>query len=174
MNFLIILLILAMLNNCTKKGIGDDKLSLKRIPYYGNDLKIDGYYYSKVGNEIFDTYFFYRNGVILSGGGNAPNTSPFNYVEKSFISISWQNSIKGDKIAWGIFQINGNQIQFERWYPSSGLLPSYIRSGIILNDTTFLINKVIRSNGKEEEAINETYNFRKFSPKPDSTNSFVQ
>lgn len=85
------------------------------------------------------------------------------------------NIVRKFKDYWGIFNIKNDSIVFERWYPSSGgPFPAYLRSGKILNDTTFVITKSFRSKiGNEEQQLNETYHFRKFSPKPDSTNIFV-
>jgi hypothetical protein len=82
------------------------------------------------------------------------------------------------KFNWGVFQVNGANIKFERWYPSSGgPLKAYISSGEILNDTTFLITESYRmqkGNKTELKDRNETYYFREFSPKSDSTNKFIK
>ena len=82
-----------------------------------------------------------------------------------------------DKISWSVFQFDGNNIQFERWYPSSGgPFPAYVRSGEILNDTTFIITEIYRMKDgvkTDVEESNEVYQFQAFSPKPDSTNRFI-
>jgi hypothetical protein len=78
------------------------------------------------------------------------------------------------KDCWGVFNIKDNIIKFERWYPGQGAKKAYVREGIILNDTTFHITKSYRSNGSELKDADEVYHFRKFSPKPDSTNVFVK
>ncbi|MBW7845753.1 MAG: hypothetical protein H3C45_08955, partial [Bacteroidia bacterium] len=87
------------------------------------------------------------------------------------------DSYKKYKSNWGVFKIEGNFIQFERWYPSDPPLKAYVRAGTIINDTTFLITESYRmQDGKKTEVKtrNETYYFKQFSPKPDSTNTFVQ
>jgi hypothetical protein len=51
-----------------------------------------------------------------------------------------------------------------------------VRAGQILNDTTFVIAESYRMNeGKKTEVKerNETYHFKQFNPKPDSTNRFI-
>ncbi len=65
-------------------------------------------------------------------------------------------------------------MQFETWVPSEGKMPAFNYSGDILNDTTFLITKVKRASGSFTTAIDDTYHFKHFSPKPDSRNEFVK
>lgn len=174
MLLLLLMSVITITNTC-EKMTQDNNFSLNKSVYTGNELRIDGYYYFMTENNLHYTYFFYENGIIIHGGGNAPNTSPIEFIETQFKSESYLKALKDHKTAWGIFQINGNKIEFERWYPSSGgPLPSYIRSGEILNDTTFVITKVNRSDGSEEKTLNETYHFKQFSPKPDSTNNFIK
>lgn len=174
MKFILIMLgIMIYSNSCNKDILSDDKLTLDKIPFTGNQLRIDGYYFQKMDNSIFTIYFFYNDGTVLYGGGSFPISEIEDY-EVEFTSEEWITSAKESKIRWGLFQIEGNRISFERWYPSSGgPLPAYIRTGEILNDTTFLINKSIRSDGSNEKELNETYHFKQFSPKPDSTNGFI-
>jgi hypothetical protein len=158
--------------SCNKEILTDDKLSFARTLFVGNQLKTDGYYYLMDDYGVSATYFFYQNGIIIHRGGWINNS--LEELERNFHTIDW-NEIKNNKSAWGIFQIKGNKIEFERWYPSSGgPLPAYIRSGEILNDTTFIITKSIRSKTGEEKELYETYYFKQFSPKPDSTNNFIK
>jgi hypothetical protein len=115
---------------------------------------------------------FNNNGVILAAGGlELSETEMDKYLTKEFVN---SDSYKKYKSNWGVFEIDGMLIKFERWYPSDPPLKSYINSGLILNDTTFQITKSMRSDGSEVKEINEIYHFRSFSPKPDSTNSFVR
>jgi hypothetical protein len=172
---LLLLMSVVYISSTCEKMTQDDNFSMNKSSYTGNELRMDGYYYFMTGDNLHYTYFFYRNGIIIHGGGNAPNTSPIEFVENQFISENYLKSLKDHKTAWGIFQITGNKIEFERWYPSSGgLTPAYIRSGEILNDTTFVITKSVRAKTGEEKELNEIYHFKEFSPKPDSTNSFIK
>jgi hypothetical protein len=175
----IILILMAVLfssNSCDKETLQDDELTLNKMPFTGNQLRIDGYYYSidSQSNTIKASYFFYKDGTVLHGGG-WPYENQFEGLESNFSSESWQENIKENKLKWGVFQIDGDKISFERWYPSSGgPSPAYIRSGEIQNDTTFIITKSVRPKTGEEKVLNEVYHFKAFSPKPDSTNSFVK
>ena len=151
----------------------DDKLSIERTPYIGNELRIDGYYYMAWEDMIYPM-FFYQNGIILDGGG-----FPINEVverETEYKNGTFYSHVKEIKYSWGVFIIEGNKISFERWYPSEPPLGAYVRAGDIINDTTFKITEVYRmqnGNKTEVKTLNETYYFKQLSPKPDSTNSFT-
>jgi hypothetical protein len=154
--------------SCNKFENGDDVLSLQWEDYSGNALKLDGIYYFETENfegPLFQRYALYRNGIIRNLGGS-----------KNIDDLRFPSG--NSKYEWGVFQIDGTRIKFERWYPSSGgPLKAYIRSGEILNDTTFLITESYRmQKGKKTEIRerNEVYHFRQFSPKPDSTNNFIK
>jgi len=172
MKLLLTVVIMNLLSNCSKNKIWkDDELSIKRIDYAGNQLRIDGYYYQKYGNpELFETYILYRSGIILNTGV----VDKLIDLEQAILNPDIINKLKGMKNAWGVFKIDSNVIQFERWYPSDPPLKAYIRSGVILNDSTFQITKSMRSNGEDVKDRNEVYHFKAFSPKPDSTNNFIK
>ncbi|MCK9451808.1 MAG: hypothetical protein M0Q90_08970 [Bacteroidales bacterium] len=165
--------VLSFSNSC-EKLMKDDELVLQKQNYTGNQLRLDGYYYEEFEEKYYSIYFFYEDGTLLYGDGGFTKKE-FIEHEKEFTKDVWLNGVKSYKAYWGLFMIENDSIVFERWYPSSGgPFPAHRRSGKILNDTTFLITKSIRSNGKEEQKLNEIYHFKKFSPKPDSTNVFIK
>jgi len=170
--------------SCQEKIIRfkDDELQLEQQSYSGSQLKINGYYYQ---NEEFDNnnqeyyyprvFFFYQNGVLFGGAG----------VEQAGVS-NWESECQdgtyysrnsGVKYYWGIFQMEGSTIRYEKWYVSEGKLPAYVMEGDILNDTTFHITSSYRltKRGKKKELTEEDdyFHFKELSPKPDSTNSFI-
>ena len=167
------LLILCVL--LTLCGCGDDDLfSLTSTPYSGDQLRTDGYYYQigYDGKTIFSSYFFYKNGILISVGGAEPSLEIMDsYIKKYYLN---GQKYKKDKLSWGVFFIEDDNIKFERWYPSERPYKSFVREGVILNDTTFHITKSYRSNGSEQREKDEIYHFRQFSPKPDSTNVFIK
>jgi hypothetical protein len=174
--FLVLFLSLVMSSCKSDEGLfPPDELSLNRADYIGDELKIDGYYYNDVDGTFFAPTFFYRNGIFIYTGGAFDSFDKMdNYIKDEFISRS---DYKESIFRFGLFLIDGNIIKFELIYPSSGgPLKAFVNEGVILNDTTFLIQSSYRNqNGKitEFREENETYHFREFSPKPDSTNSFV-
>ena len=147
---------------------GNDELSLDRRPYLGNELRMDGYYYDSgptSEGERYIAYFFYRDGVVRYGGSSVGRDE-----------LERKVHLYGDRrYDWGVFHIDGDQIEFEKWYPGDGpYSPAYVRSGHILNDTTFTITSSRRSNGEDADQKNEVFHFRAFSPKPDSSNVFIE
>lgn len=179
MKYLLFLLVSTLIMSCAcgKLFFGSEELTLPKQFYNGNELRIDGYYYYKYypnENEVYyGTYFFFENGIILQG--DAVNENRIEELENKFKTLEWQNSIKKYKDGWGIFNINKNKILFEMWYPNSPGQPKvYIREGEILNDTTFHITVSYRPDGSERREKDEVYHFKKFSPKPDSTNNFIK
>jgi len=149
----------------------DDKLSLEKIDYNGNELRIDGYFICLHG---FAPYFLYRNGIIMGGTGEKNND--ISIMEEWFRNGSYATHAQKYKYDWGIFQISGNQIKYEKWAPVQGPLLAATYEGVILNDTTFVINKSYRVQDAGKKAPSELhweYHFKQFSPKPDSTNRFI-
>ena len=164
--------------SCAKLGIlQDDELSLQRQDYTGNQLRVDGYYFYEYANgsiEYVSVYFLYRNAIILYGFSGLLSELP--ELEESYRNGTFYKHVKSVKFHWGVHQIEDSKIAFEGWY---GERPYrvYGQEGVILNDTTFVITESYRlRNGKKKELekINEVYHFKAFSPKPDSTNSFIQ
>ena len=117
--------------------------------------------------------FFYRDGTLFSGGDVYENK--LNEYEQKYQDGSFFDSKKDNKLYLGLFNIDTDIIKIEKWYPSSGGgMPVYLHSGEILNDTTFVITQSIRPKTGEQKELNEVYHFKEFSPKPDSTNTFIQ
>jgi hypothetical protein len=169
--YILTIAVILTMNNCRKEK-KDDVLSLKREPYTGSELRIDGYYFNKYGTGNLTVYFFYDNGILLYG-----SSFPIDHLsehESDYIDGEHYEFAKNLKYYWGVFNINGGEIMFERWYPSQPPLRAFISSGTILNDTTFHINRFYHSDGSVSDEVNETYHFRQFTPKPDSTNIFIK
>ena len=151
--------------NCSKEK--DDKLNLVQQDFNGNQLRLDGYYFTEEENfegAIYSRYAFYKNGIVRYLG------SPKTLDNANFLSGN-------SKTVWGIFNIENDNIKFERWASGGGPFNAYMSEGKILNDTTFHITESYRLlNGEKTEfkIRNEIYHFKQFSPKPDSTNNFIR
>ena len=172
-NFILILISLVLLttNISCYMFLKDDELSLQKKPYNGNELKIDGYYYQIYDSLLYSVSFFYNNGCLLTVG------SGYNEEELgiNLKNENWTELFKKNKSWWGLFEIEQQTIKFERWF-CDGNCKTYVRAGEIINDTTFVITESYRMlNGEitEYDVENITFHFKKFSPKPDSTNSFI-
>ena len=157
---LVALAAFCLLSGCDSDALtGHDELSFERRLYLGEELRIDGYY-----TDDYSVYFFYRSGVVRYVG-----------TFENLDSLTSNDFLDGTaRHQWGLFHVNGDGIAFERWYPPSGThTKAFIRSGRILNDTTFVITESRRSNGEDVRSENEMYHFRLFSPKPDSTSGYL-
>jgi hypothetical protein len=165
--------IFIILSLCACRGEKwDDKLTLPRQNYTGSELKVEGYYYNE-SDGSYHVLFFYRNGLVLDGG--YPLVSEIESTEESYSDGTYYSSIRDIKTRWGIFVIEGGIIKYEYWIPSSGgPLESWRADGEILNDTTIRFSKSWRSCKPRKKTEYEQYfYFKKFSPKPDSTNSYT-
>ena len=148
-------------------GCKDEELTLQRVPYTGNEIRTDGYYYSyQVNNstppeEFILAFFLYRNGIILTAGAYN-KTDLVNFEHKM---MERYKTLVKEKTGWGIFVVQNNKIEYEQWSTADGPgggLPVFKNSYDIVNDTT-----LINYSGR-------IYHFKQFSPKPDSTNNFIK
>lgn len=155
----------------------DDELSISKKTYLGKELRTDGYYLKETNDKYSNAYFFYKNGVVLSGNAIKNTSEKIKEKEEEYTDGTYYSYVKKDKINWGLFEIEGSIIRFERWYPGSGgPLSAYIREGTILNDTIFKITQSYRMQNEKKTEIrskDELYYFKALNPKPDSTNVFV-
>jgi hypothetical protein len=152
---------------------------MNKTPYLGNELRIDGYYYSNIA--WYDKYtdrtyigisIFYRDGFCIHTWGEPVNQDTLKCIENEILlNDSYIDKIKKEPSHIGTFQIMYPNIEFEVWEFRTDPFSHY---GTILNDTTFIINKRVNNRIKETYTENLIYKFVPFSPKPDSTNVFVK
>lgn len=166
-SFIILPCLFLSLVNCRLIIGEDDKLHLKWQDYDGSELRVDGYYYTESRNsqgKIYPRYFFYRDGVIRYVGATT-----------DLGVANWGNG--NYKNVWGVFVIEGDNIQFEQWVSNSlGALLTYTSSGKIIDDETFVITETFRIvDGKKTniKIVNEVYHFKSFTPKPTNVNSYI-
>jgi hypothetical protein len=157
--------------SCCSKLFPDEKLSIQRKDYNGNELRIDGYYYCYFEKtDITVIYFLFRNGIVRCTGGY----SSYNEDNREQEMISYYG--KSTKTDWGVFVINENKIQYEKWIesPSGANASIYRRSGYIENDTTIHFTESYYSGRNETKKIDEVWHFKQFDNKPDSTNVYIK
>jgi hypothetical protein len=176
LSILILIIGLCVFATCKRDKENVEDLTIPLRSYNGNELKTNGYYYrisqDNMGNTAYEIYFLYRNGVLLYGG--FPLLSELSERELSYANGTY-HAQANNKTNWGRFDINGNQIRLERWYPSSGgAAPVIMHSGVILNDTLFHLTVSQESHGNQTvKQLNQDFHFKAFSPKPDSLNSYT-
>lgn len=141
-------------------------------------MRLDGYYYRNFidpvnGKPFTNILFLYKNGVVLNCFSVLSHDvgDMDEYVRSRF---GGQFDISNKRLNWGIVVVEESVIKFEQWYPSSGgPMPVLIKRGVVVDDTTFKFTEITNQKGKDRKTLNDTYHFRQFSPKPDSTNNFV-
>ncbi len=170
-NFRLLISLLLILSSC---NCDDEELTLTRMDYVGNELRVDGYYYYEFESDVprVAIYFLYKNGIVIDGG--SPAVSQISEREQQYESGEYYDLIKSSKDNWGVFKVVGNEIDIERWYPGDPPLKVFLNTGEIINDTSFRITSFSNPDGSDPEARDELYRFKAFSPKPDSTNVFIE
>jgi len=149
------------------------KFSIKRENYNGNEIKMDGYFYTDNSGKSSTTsiQFFYRNGVVLSGGRYSLHN--LDSIESEIINGALFDM--DNKRSWSPFKIKNDTLITEYLYenpPSCQLLTakSFFE---IKNDTTIILKRVSQAAYKDQE-YNQIWHFKQFFPKPDSTNIFIE
>ena len=174
--YILLLTILTACSSCKEMVIcKDESLTLNKVEFTGNQLRTDGFYYGRPttdyqGVTFYELFIFYKNDIMMLIGD-----TEFEKMEEYVTTIANSNQ-KNTKFVWGLFNIDDKKISINHWVPAQCGYPAVLRSGEILNDTTFVLRKMVRrdSQGTSETDINEEFNFRQFSPKPDSTNNFIK
>lgn len=153
----------------------DDNLSLSKTQYLGNQLRIDGFYYSLFEGKLNRIYILHPDGI-LTYFGVSDNVSLLN-AESYINGNEIKDLIQNNKYCWGLFIINGNEIKTCAWHPSNNSSKiAWNEDGKIINDSTFQINELYRlvNNQKTEQSNeNEIYYFKKTTNKPSSNNKFI-
>lgn len=138
-----------------------EPLTMQRMDNNTSLLKLDGYYFFEWDSDVeaIKILFLYQNGVLLNG--LSPDLSSLPEVEERFKSGAYVDEFASQNAsAWGIYKLEDDRITIEQWVSGNQCCETVIRSGVILNDSSFIIN-------------NEQFTFKPFSPKPDSTNVFI-
>lgn len=169
----LILLLAVSMVGCTK-WLEDEELTLPKTPYTGNELRTDGYYYYTTNGDYFRSItFFYKNGIAFRPIGDAHSLQEVDeYVINELIG---ENRYHDVQWSWELYNIENDRILINYWVPPRPH-QCFFEEGTILNDTTFIIQRYYRmENGEmtDEGDVNETFHFRQFSSKPDSTNIFI-
>jgi hypothetical protein len=150
-------------------------LSLDKNPYRGDELRIDGYYYSNLTSAIdIGVAVFYRDGICINVFSHIEGSDTTNFIENEILlNESLISSFMNTPTHIGVFQINKESIEFETWEAGRDII-TFSNYGKIFNDTTFLITKQVNNDSGKSYSENLTYRFKQFSPKPDSTNNFIK
>lgn len=164
--------------SCSEKNI---PVSLKKVEYIGNQLRIDGYYYS-VLDDYINLAILYRDGFCIHTCTKKLNDigpDTLNYIENKLLNNNYIFKIKNVPAHIGIFKIKNTDIEIEVWDdPGSkmgrGIITTFSYYGKIPNDTTFNVYKIVNNRSSKTFTEDLTYHFVKSDSKPDSTNTFIK
>lgn len=147
-----------------------------------NALRLDGYYYTieeRPEAKYVTIMVLYQNGSIYGFYSNRfdlGETCSLKVVDDSMLDYSRHVGLSSQS-SWAGYLIENNLITIKRIWGRFGET-LYTYKGLIINDTTFIINQKnvegsaqSSENGTKEEK--NTYHFRSYSPKPDSTNKYI-
>lgn len=143
---------------------------------FNNQLKLGGFYFTSINpkTKAVQKNFLYENGIIL-------NMMAFDSVDLTDLTNQihdfnkYSSKNKKNYLTWGVFELENKSISITKWYPSSGgPLDVFTEKGVVLNDSTFIIQWYESRKGKKIKDLNEVYHFQKFSPKPDSVNYVIK
>lgn len=158
--------------SCDSSLFEDGNMTFTKTEYQGHQLKINGYFFNKSKyDDTYSVFFLFHNGIAIRPLGDY-TLSEF---EDDLYSGKYIEQRKKIKHAWGLFQISNDTIKIE-FLSSYGEMSAYpvTKIGKILNDSTIHFVKYMRSNGDYPEVNNDTFHLKVFSPKPDSTNQWIQ
>lgn len=164
--FIVFISMLVVLDSC----VLDHRISMTQTQNETNALRLDGIYLHEDSLNIVDMFFLYQDGTILSRGSIQKNKLESKLAQ---LEISTDEKYKSMKFLWGRYTIVREKIKIEKWAISDKPYRVYIKEGQILNDSTFVINKLSNAKGKLLRNMTETYRFRKTGSKPDSNNKWV-
>lgn len=155
-------------------------LQMTRSPYTGNELRIDGYYYSDWQYKQHpeegarSLTIFYRNGVCIHTLVHVESPDTLKFLENNVIlNDEFMSSLRSRPVCIGVFQIDGQELEFETWTKDWDYI-TFSHYGKILNDTTFFLSTWKNNQTGTSYAENSTYHFKPFSPKPDSTCVYIK
>lgn len=161
--------------SCQRLGLCKDKeFSFDRIDNTTGKLRLDGYYYSQYFSDSTQDLslvcFLYENGI-YEGNSSGPNEE----VREGDVEIDDSFGRNNAKTSWGIYKIEGDEIEIQFWLPTQlSCHAIQVEKGVIENDTTFIITSTYTTKDDDVREVNSVFRFVPYSPKPDSTNSFIQ
>ncbi len=145
------------------------------------NLKLNGYYVHKFTDQVSgvarsNAIFLYRNGGFLN---TFSQSTWSDVILQTFLKESFVNKVnlnRKDITYWGVIQVSGSTITIELRNSSLGSRAerTFIEKGTIKNDSTFEMTVIYDRKGKKIETFKDVYQFKKFSPKPDSTNKYIK
>ena len=150
----LILLLALSTTSCNKY----EPLHFERTPYFGNEVRTDGFWYQVNHSGMSDwmtVYFMYRDGTLLMTSAHR-TTNP---SEVTVDDIPYQSPNYYNQALWGVFVVEDDTLKWSEWFwPGPGSGKALLYNYVIINDTCI-----------QSEGEGDYYYFHPFEFKPDST-----
>lgn len=154
------------------------RMASSRVDFISNVFEIAGFYYSDPKTSYDNRslcYIFYNNGVFF--GGFSVQDGPSGIVNY-LLDSSKVKSAKERPYSWGVFQVDGESINFEKWISSDafGGYPTVKYYGKVIDNNRLLIKTpIVYSISKPPKEFKfDTLYFYSFKSKPDSINKYIK
>jgi len=119
--------------SCKDLFIKDKEFTLPIIPYTGNELKINGYYYQNTETTYSHVLVFYTNGILFKG---------YIDIEDRLYDPNYMKKVQNQLDCWGLYQVENDILKFEYYSIFGNNWHTCIAHCEILNDSTFNIKKM--------------------------------
>jgi hypothetical protein len=184
----LIILSLILFSCVSKKLYLELKKEKSESNYY---LKINGYYYteeldyyddSKLGTFVkykdrLEPLLLFKDNTFKYCMGHSINAAESDIAKRHMPFTNYLKTVRKDwfngyRSGWGHYKFKGDSIICRYfWHSARGLSVIFEQKGIVLNDSSFVLNYIKSYEEKQEGTIKPTiYKFRYYPEKPDSTN----
>lgn len=160
--------------SCLKIFCKDDKLSIAKTTLPDNSLHLKGFYFGNKyidykGYVAHDVFVLYKSGALLYLGlYGVDQFDVITEIIKNNIQI-----VCDVKYDHGLVTIEDSTINLEYWIPSQCGYPTVLRTGTILNDTTFHLTSERESSKNYTIPIDQVFKFVEVDSVSECSNSFT-
>lgn len=167
------------LANCGALMEPDEEFTFARMDQVNPPFKLNGYYYTRFPSteqgaqvERESIHFFFRNGIHFYCG--SPTLAEVASTEEEIRTGVFYRQSNHNKSLWGIWKMADSKIVDEGWVNPNGTHLVIRDSFRVADESTLVLFSTERIDGSKSRAWNETYRFRSFSPKPESTVAYIR
>lgn len=134
-----------------------------RVPYYGSEIRTDGFYYC-IKKDYYDVYIFYKDGVVIE-------LSNVDTLSQQFLERKYERC-KTNWHIWHTFEVKDKDLWIKQKLKrhAEGVV-GWNYFAYIENDTTFQFLYNVDISG-EKKLMNQICCFKQFDYKPDSSYSY--
>lgn len=170
-NYFLLLLTLASCANLARNM--DDSLTLQMEPFMEKSLKTQGYYYNNYLKNYYDVIFLFQDGAIYTKVFEAKDLEEIDFkISSEYANFKAEST--SNPVGWGLFNIRADTLVLNLWFPGEGPKSTGYKVGRLMTDTSFVIEALYNERELkkgEVRSLNQTYHFRSFPAKIDSSQS---